>query len=225
MKKSNLFLYLFLSASATELLALQMGWDILQLISKPLIVLFLIGYYWSLSTTRSMVFVVALLFCWAGDVFLLFQDGASSFFLLGLVSFLIGHVLYILSYRYFRWKDTSRELLGTQKVRFALPIVLAGTGLVVVLYPSLGELRIPVMIYALVLTLMVLNAVFRYGRTSSTSFWFAFAGAVLFMVSDSLLAINKFMKPLPQASLLIMLTYIAAQYLIVEGMLRHMEEE
>ena len=225
MKKSSVFLYLFLIVSAAELLALQVGWEVLHLISKPLIVLSLIGYYWSLSTARSVVFVVALLFCWAGDVFLLFQGGASSFFLLGLVSFLIGHVLYILSYRYFRWKDTSRELLGTQKVRFALPIVLAGTGLVVVLYPSLGDLEIPVMIYALVLTLMVLNAVFRYGRTSSASFWFAFAGAVLFMISDSLLAINKFMNPLPQASLLIMLTYIAAQYLIVEGILRHVEEE
>jgi len=211
--------------SAAELLAVQIGWDVLHLISKPLIVLSLIGYYWSLSSSRSIVLVVALLFCWAGDVFLLFQGGIPSFFLLGLVSFLIGHVLYILSYRYFRWKDTSRELLGTQKVRFALPIVLAGTGLVVVLYPSLGDLKIPVMIYALVLTLMVLNAVFRYGRTSSASFWFAFAGAVLFMTSDSLLAINKFLNPLPSASLLIMLTYIAAQFLIVEGMLRHVEEE
>jgi uncharacterized membrane protein YhhN len=76
-----------------------------------------------------------------------------------------------------------------------------------------------------VLTLMVLNAVFRYGRTSSAGFWFALAGAVLFMISDSLLAINKFMNPLPQASLFIMLTYIAAQYLIVEGILRHVEEE
>jgi uncharacterized membrane protein YhhN len=225
LKKSKLFLSLFLIVSLAELVALQMEWDILHLISKPLIVLSLIGYYWSLSNARSMVFVVALLFCWAGDVFLLFQDGASFFFLLGLVSFLIGHVLYILSYRYFRWKDTSRGLLGTQKVRLALPIILAGTGLVVVLYPSLADLKIPVMIYALVLTLMVLNAVFRYERTSSGSFWFAFAGAVLFMISDSLLAINKFMNPLPQASLLIMLTYIAAQYLIVEGMLRHVEED
>jgi len=224
LKKPIPFLYLFLIVSVTELLALEFNWNTLHLVSKPLIVVALIGYYWNLSKARYMVFVIALLFCWAGDVFLLFQDKSASFFLFGLTSFLIGHVLYILSYRYFRWKDTSRELLGTQKVRIALPIILAGTGLVVVLYPSLGDLKIPVMIYALVLTLMVLNAVFRYGRTSSASFWFAFAGAVLFMISDSLLAINKFMNPLPQASLLIMLTYIGAQFLIVEGMLRHVEK-
>lgn len=224
MKKSKLFLYLFLIVGAAELLALQRGWNVLHLIAKPLIVLSLIGHYWNFSTARSMVFVIALLFCWAGDVFLLFDGGTSSFFLFGLVSFLIGHVLYILSYRYFRWRDTRHALLGTQKVRFALPILLAGTGLVVVLYPSLGDLKIPVMIYALVLTLMVLNAVFRYGRTSSASFWYAFVGAVLFMISDSLLAINKFMNPLPQASLLIMLSYMGAQYFIVEGMLRHVEE-
>ena len=147
------------------------------------------------------------------------------FFLLGLVSFLIGHVLYILSFHHFRWSDKSRELLGTQKVRFALPVILAGTGLVIILYLSLGDLKIPVMTYALILTLMVLNAMFRFGRTTSVSFWFAFAGAVLFMLSDSLLAINKFMMPLAQADILIMLTYITAQYFIVEGILRHVYSE
>jgi uncharacterized membrane protein YhhN len=68
---------------------------------------------------------------------------------------------------------------------------------------------------------MAMQALFRYGRTNSKSFTLVFAGAISFMLSDSLLAINKFMQPLPLAGLAIMFTYILAQYLIVEGVVRH----
>ena len=66
---------------------------------------------------------------------------------------------------------------------------------------------------------MVLNALFRYGRTTSASFWMVFFGALLFMASDSLLAVNKFMMPIYHAHIWIMLTYISAQFLIVDGLL------
>ncbi len=178
----------------------------------------LIGHYWINSPTRNTNFLLALIFCWGGDVLLMFQQ--ELFFMLGLGSFLTGHVLYILSYQQHRWSE-GEGFLGPQKVRFALPIVLAGSGLVVVLYPFLGSLKIPVMVYALVLTIMVLQAMFRYGYTSSTSFTLAFIGALFFMVSDSVLAINKFMNPLPLAGFTIMLTYCIGQFLIVSGIINH----
>jgi uncharacterized membrane protein YhhN len=132
---------------------------------------------------------------------------------------------YIVCYRQFQNADKTKELLGSQKVRFSLPFILAGTGLVVILYPVLGDLKIPVMIYALVLTLMVLNALFRYGRTSMKSFLLVFLGAILFMASDSMLAINKFLQPFSGAGVWIMLTYCVAQFLIVEGALIHLKKE
>jgi uncharacterized membrane protein YhhN len=138
-----------------------------------------------------------------------------------LASFLAGHIVYIFCYRQLQTSPSSKELLGSQKVRFAFPIILAGTGLVTILYPLLGALRIPVMIYALAITLMALTALFRYGRTNSTSFLLIFIGAVLFMVSDSLLAINKFHHAFSAAGALVMLTYSVAQFLIVEGALAH----
>ncbi len=143
------------------------------------------------------------------------------FFIYGLVAFLSGHVLYVFSYKQMRDPESVGGLLSTQKIRFSFPIILAGTGLVVVLLPHLGELKIPVMIYALVITIMVLQALFRFGFTSKKSFLLIFVGALFFMISDSALAINKFMNPLPMASLLIMVTYITAQYLIVEGAIAH----
>jgi uncharacterized membrane protein YhhN len=192
-----------------------------SLIFKPLIMIGLMAHYWVMSPARSRLFLVALFFCWLGDVFLIFQSTDPLFFIGGLASFLVGHIVYIFCYRQLQIIPSSKELLGSQKVRFAFPIILAGTGLVTILYPLLGALRIPVMIYALAITLMALTALFRYGRTNSTSFLLIFIGAVLFMVSDSLLAINKFHHAFSAAGALVMLTYSVAQFLIVEGALAH----
>ncbi len=221
MKK--MWLGFFLIVSATELVSVTFDFQLLHTISKPLLLPALMGYFLSSVTTRNFYFLSALIFCWAGDVLLMFQ-GAEIFFILGLVAFLIGHLFYMISYQKLRHTDIQGSgLLNTQKMRYSLPIILAGTGLVTILFPHLGGLKIPVMIYALVLTLMVLQALFRYGFTSQKSFALVFVGAVFFMVSDSVLAINKFMHALPMASLAIMITYIVAQYLIVQGAIAHQQ--
>ena len=224
MKRVSIFLALFVAACAIELLALTLDWQLAHFVSKPLIMLSLIGYYLGRVSKRSLTFITALYFCWVGDVLLLFQTKGEIFFILGLVTFLIGHVLYILAYQQFRWNDKKNELIATQKIRFCFPIILAGTGLIVILYPLLGDLKIPVLVYAIVLMVMVMTALFRYGRTTVRSFWMVFGGAAIFMSSDFLLAINKFYSPIYLSGLFIMLTYTTAQYLIVEGVLSHREE-
>lgn len=221
MNKSPYFLLLFIITSIAELTGVSMNWQSLQEIAKPLIMLSLAAYYFTRSPHRSFIFVFALFFCWAGDVLLMFQKEANLFFMFGLAAFLTGHLLYIISYRQHQSPHSDKELLATQKVRYAFPIILSGTGLVALLFPVLGDLRIPVMIYAIVLILMVMTALFRYGRTNPQSFRMVFAGAILFMVSDSVLAINKFYSAFTYSGLIIMLTYTSAQYLIVEGVVTH----
>jgi uncharacterized membrane protein YhhN len=137
-------------------------------ISKPLIVISVLAYYYFSASReeRSPMFMLALVACLAGDVFLMSPD----YFIPGLISFLIGHVLYIFSYRQHQNEAHVDSLRGLQRVRLSFPIILAGTGLVVILFPVLGDLQIPVMIYATVITTMVLVALFRYGRTTSQSF-------------------------------------------------------
>ncbi len=216
----RIWLLLFVLVSVGELVSVTFDLQLLHSVSKPLILPMLTGYFLTSVSTRNFYFLSALIFCWAGDVLLMFQ-GAEIFFIFGLVAFLIGHLFYMISYRKLRHTNSSGGLLNTQKLRYAMPIVLAGTGLATILFPHLGGLKIPVMIYALVLTLMVLQALFRYGFTSAKSFALVFIGALAFMASDSVLAINKFMQPLPMASLVVMLTYISAQYLIVEGAIQH----
>jgi len=213
-------LILFVLVAVAELIAVTFSMSLVHTMAKPLIMITLMGYYLLSVSERNYFFVAALVFCWLGDVLLMFQ-GDEMYFIGGLVAFLSGHVLYVFSYRQMRDTKGFDTLLNTQKIRFSFPIILAGTGLVVVLFPHLGELKIPVMIYALVITIMVMQALFRFGCTSKRSFVLIFSGALFFMISDSLLAINKFMQYLPMASLLIMSTYITAQFLIVEGAIVH----
>ena len=211
---------IFILSAGINVLANIFGWDDFSFFSKPLIMLALIAFYWTESQQRSMIFTLAMIMCWAGDVFLMFQSRHELYFMAGLGSFLLGHILYIISYQQHRWSE-GNGLLGPQKVRFSLPIILAGTGLVVILYPALGGLKVPVMVYALVITLMALQALLRYGFTTVRSFVMIFSGALLFMVSDSVLAFNKFLSPVPFAGGIIMSTYCVAQLLIVLGTLQH----
>lgn len=209
----------FAVIATVEIAAQLFGLTTLHFISKPLLVPALLSIYFSQERPVKKIFIAALFFCWLGDVFLLMESSNPIFFMLGLGAFLVAHLLFIPAYRGLMSAEGAET--GTARIRLAFPVVLAGTGLVVVLYPKLGDLRIPVILYALALTSMVLQSIFRLGRTSNQSFWLLFAGAVLFMVSDALLATNKFYQPLAYAGVFVMTTYIAALYLIVQGALAH----
>ncbi|HET9055035.1 MAG TPA: lysoplasmalogenase [Cyclobacteriaceae bacterium] len=222
MKK--IFLYLFLLVSAGVLLADAGNAVLLHTVCKPAIMIALGLHYWMMQREQGVIskpVVLAIIFSCAGDTLLMFQGRDGNFFMWGLAAFLVAHIFYILAYRQHQSADTSNELQGLQKIRYAFPVILSGTGLVVILYGRLGGMKIPVLVYAMVITVMVLAALFRFGKTSSPSFAMVFGGAILFMISDSLIAINKFLEPLPMAGFWIMTTYIAAQYLIVTGLLKH----
>lgn len=220
----NVFLYAFLLATVGVLASafVEMPW--LHLVCKPALMITLGLYYVQAQRDKneslSRPVLLAIIFSCAGDMLLMVQTD-EKFFMFGLASFLAAQVFYIFSYRQHQWTDTTNELQGLQKIRYAFPVVLSGTGLAVILYGRLGDLKLPVLVYATVLTGMVLTALFRFGKTTSASFPLVFGGAILFMISDSLIAINKFLDPLPHANFWIMTTYIAAQYLIVTGLIKH----
>ncbi len=221
MKKNALTIFIFVSTAV--IVSTVVDLPLLHLIGKPLL-LPLLGWYYFISTdvdSRTPSVLVAIFFSFLGDTLLMFGKHDELYFMLGLAAFLIAHVFYIFSYRQHKNASHPDELQGVQRIRLAFPIVLAVSGLVVILYPTLGPMKIPVLLYALTIVIMVLNALFRFGRTSSPSFWLVFSGAILFMISDSLIAINKFVTTIFIADFFIMSTYIVAQLLIVEGLLRH----
>ncbi|MDH4057937.1 MAG: lysoplasmalogenase [Cyclobacteriaceae bacterium] len=221
MKKISLIF--FGAVSGGELFSALYDFPLLHTICKPALLITLLGYYFfslrEQNERPSPVLMMALIFSWGGDVLLM--GSGELYFMLGLASFLTAHVFYIFTFRQFCDEDDTNALRGVQRLRFAFPIILYGTGLVVILYPHLGELTVSVLLYALVLTVMVLNALFRFGRTVTPSFVMVFGGAILFMISDSLLAVNKFIEPVTLSGFWILSTYICAQFLIVSGLLKY----
>jgi len=85
---------------------------------------------------------------------------------------------------------------------------------------SLGEMFVPVLVYATVISAMCIFALNRCGRVNAARFKWVFIGAIVFVLSDSTIAINKFLTSIPVSGLWIMSLYAFSQYLIVNGILK-----
>lgn len=155
----------------------------------------------------------ALLGSLAGDVFLMGQ----GLFIAGLVSFLLAHLCYIALFRVgVPWLGSRPALAGT---------VLLGAGMYAFLWQGglPADLRVPVAVYVLAIALMAAQAWARWRQLASRPALCVALGASCFMLSDSLLATNRFVQPLPWAPLWVLASYYAAQALIVIGMLRSID--
>jgi uncharacterized membrane protein YhhN len=210
----------FLILSAGELFALWRGYDQAHSIIKPLLMPALLIYFVKTKYVRSFsstLLTFALLFSWAGDVFLLFQEDSPSMFLFGLVSFLLAHVVYIVVFQRLSEKTQTKPL----QYSISILLVLYGGLLTFLLWPGLGNMEIPVMIYAAAITIMGISAVIRKGR----GYGVLLIGALCFIASDSILAYNKFFAAIEFSSLWIMSTYLLAQFLIVQGTLLYINKQ
>lgn len=164
----------------------------------------------------------ALVFSWIGDVILLFADKAEIYFILGLISFLIAHFVFIILFIKQEAYKTPNKILFGLGILFVVGYLYA---MLTLLFPTLGDLKIPVSVYAFTISLMLAMAI-RGGLTWRKPLnLLILNGAFSFVVSDSILAMNKFYTALPNASLLIMATYIVAQYLITFGILKLNEHQ
>lgn len=191
------------------------GWSSLEYLSKPLLMLILMSMLWMHPQRNKMgvgVLMAALFFSWGGDVFLMFESEHELFFIFGLLSFLIAHICYIILFT----KDAKLPWLK-RNIWAAIPFLLYGVGLMSLLWPYLNELKIPVLVYASSIMGMGLTALNRKGNVSNSSFWMVFIGALLFVLSDSMIAINKFYEPIAYAQIWIMITYALSQWMIVKG--------
>ena len=217
---NNYFPFLFLIIVAIVLYANATEHYLLDLIFKPLIVISLLVYLFIMNgiKRKAVVFAISgLILSSSGDVLLLFQKQNALFFMGGLISFLLAHVAYI--FYYVRSSDVIAAKKLNAKLIFVLMLVLFGTVFYSILYNGLGGLKIPVFVYTVVLIGMNVSALNRYGKVNSKSFDLIMLGAICFLLSDSLLAFNKFYMPLPFGGILIMGTYAAAQYFIVKGVI------
>ena len=182
---------------------------------KPLLMPALMMLFFSSKHHSNKAWIIAgLFFSFIGDVMLLFDQNNSLFFILGLASFLITHICYIVWF--LKIKSNQKSMLSDRPWLAAIVIAYC-VGLVFILYPGLGDLKIPVIIYAVVIGCMLLCSMYVFYKTGPSANWYFIAGALLFVASDSILAIGKFLSPFFLSHVLIMLTYCAAQFFIVRG--------
>ncbi|MCJ7654668.1 MAG: lysoplasmalogenase [Dehalococcoidia bacterium] len=160
----------------------------------------------TVSRMTGKLLFVSLLLCAAGDVALELEAG--KYFVIGLGLFLIAQIMFIATF--------SRDF-KMQRSRIPIIVVLAIYALAIafILTPSLREMAIPVYCYLVAITLMGIFAALRGAKNKFTLY-----GAVSFIVSDSIIAINKFMMPVPAADYLVMITYYLAIFLITFGYLK-----
>ena len=170
--------------------------------------------------------LAALFFSWVGDVTLMIagmqteQNQQMLWFLIGLVGFLITHLCYI---NYFRgeFKAGGQPSALLKRPTLVMPVVLLGGIMLYLILPKLPlVMQIAVATYSLVLMSMVLSALNRMDQVPRNSFRNTYFGAQLFMISDGMIAYNHFYEHVKWAGPFIMVTYIAGQYFIVQGVLQ-----
>lgn len=181
-------------------------------IFKPLTTLLIIGMALTGPAATPLPYkwliIIGLIFCLGGDVLLMLP---AKYFIAGLVSFLIGHLLYIAAF------------ISSGGFHLALVwlIPLAAYGIIFyrMLAPGLGKMRGPVIVYILAILTMAWQAGGRWSASNSAGTLLAAGGAILFVISDSFLAYARFRYKFAANRIVVLSTYWSAQWLIAYSVL------
>jgi len=222
--KQKHWLFIFVLAIAGYFTGMALQLETAMLISKPLLATSLLGYFLSatngINSSLKKWIIAALLFSVTGDSLLMLANDQELYFVLGLAAFLIAHIFYILCFHSIR---TIEGIAGKWYV--AIIVAIYYFLIIHFLLPHLGALKYPVILYGLVISFMLLIAMHLYELKDAATAKFLLTGAVLFVVSDSVLAINKFYQPTAWGGWVVMITYVMAQWMLVQGVVRYIQNK
>ncbi len=180
----------------------------LQVVFKPLLMITLTIVY-RLSVARvNKLFALALCFAFAGDVLLLF-DNNITYFLGGIASFLVMHLFYIGIFSQLLQKKSLSVF-----AKGIVPFLCYFSVILLLIFNQLNELLIPVLVYGGVISVFGTVCLVNYVQNQSTDNRWLLIGAVLFIISDSLIAINRFYLPHLVFEVLIITLYAISQWII-----------
>jgi len=154
------------------------------------------------SESYRLFIVAGLAASLVGDVFMMLP---KKKFAAGLVAFLVAHVFYATAF--------LRAGTGRVEITTVLPFLFAAFFMMRILFPHLGALKAPVILYILAMTAMAVLSAQRYITAGGAPAFFAFIGAMFFIASDLILSVNRFLKKIPVAQFYILGTYFTAQIL------------
>lgn len=199
---------LIAGSALSYILADQRRHHFLRYIFKPLTMLLicLLAIQSSgISPFYKDLVIAGLIFSLFGDIFLMLP---TDRFIAGLSSFLIAHLFYSAAF--------ASKLEGISWWPL-LPFLACGILLFSTLASFLGTMKWPVLIYSIVISVMAWLACEWMLQTGSNAALLAFSGAILFVISDAILALNRFRWPFRTAQIFIMSTYFAAQWFIASS--------
>jgi len=184
---------------------------------KPLLILpLIIAVLISTNFANKFILLVALIFSWLGDILLLFVFKDAIYFILGLVAFLTAHIFYIVLFT-----KEIKKVNGKIQFKNGLVAIVVYLGtMLLALIPHLGSLVIPVVVYAVVISTMLYMAYLLSFYWAKPASIYLLTGSFSFILSDSILAFNKFYHPIPMSDLLIMATYLYAQWALVKSCIK-----
>lgn len=192
---------------------------------KPLLMVVL-GSWFFFNSRRvgdrfTLLVQAGLFFSLIGDIALMFQHVDQFNFLIGLAAFLIAQLCYTMAFAH-NVADVPGGPFPWPSIVLSVLIAAYGYFFAGRVLPTVDEtISVPIIIYAIAISLMGIAAAFRFGRTFLRSFIAVLVGALFFIASDSLLAFNRFVRPFDNAEWSVMLTYAIAQALIAWGCLVH----
>lgn len=205
---------------AINWLAVWFGWRSANYISKPSIILALLGWFFSNAgfTFPALWFGIGLIFALLGDTLLMFKGRT---FLFGMAAFMLTHSAYIIGFNQTLPKMIP-AVFATALIALSLwMLVLTTLRRSALRNPEYRRMEMPLIAYNLLIVVMVISALITHFRAGWTliSAGLVSCGAVLFLFSDALLACDRFIQPLPTARLWKRVTYQLGQLAIIAGVL------
>ena len=195
------------------------GLVIKSLIVPVLMILFMVNLNPGLNRFHRLMFA-GLFFSWSGDIVLEFSHRNGDLFIPGLVCFLIAHLMYFTVF----FITPGKSAIFRNRIYLLIPVILYGSILIIYLYNDLAGMRLPVILYSIVILSMLAGAINRLKKVNRKSYYLVLAGAILFVLSDSAIAVDKFSYPFESSRVVIMSTYVMAQFLIVLGYIKQFRE-
>ena len=196
----------------------------LEYMVKPLIMIWIAIFFLLYKQKKQFTVpvLIAFFFSWVGDNFLMLSGNNELFFFAGVGGFFVAQLTYI--YTFTTFSEVHVRGPVRKNLLLIIPFLVYVAGIYLLLFPGLEGLMKPIiLVYALSLVGMSMMALNRKGRVGQASFRLVFVGSLLFLISDSMIALNKFYHEFTLAGFWIMITYIAAQYLIMRGLILEKE--
>ena len=197
---------LFFIVSILDIIGVALNNSLMQTIFKPMIILSLIALYYFSVEKKNNWYLIALGFSFLGDILLMDKN---NLFLYGIAAFLVTQILYIIIIVRQMQKPSNFH-----KYLYAFLYVNYVVYLLTLLKPNLLDLFYPVLVYGIAISVFGLVATLNYVSKRTRPALYLMLGAMLFIASDSMIALHKFHEPKIFYPVAIMITYVSAQYLI-----------